>query len=119
MGIIDKIKSLFGGGKKSDLVKIDIKDNNCGNEMQVLFRKGSEIKKVNDDSREAEYEVNKVVICDQCYNKIKLHVDFDKNYKILSKKTKDIKLDEKSTFSEKDIKKAMLNKKNKNNSNNN
>lgn len=115
VGIIDKIKSLFSGEKQSDLVEINVKDNNCGNEMQVLFRKGAEIKRVNDDSREAEYEVNKVVICNQCYNKIKLHVDFDKNYKIISKKTKDMKLDEKSTFSEKDIKKAMLEKNKKNN----
>ena len=113
MGIIDKIKSLFGGGKQSDLVEVNVKDDNCGNEIQVLFRKSSEIKRVNDKSREAEYEVNKVVICDQCYNKIKLHVDFDKNYKIINKSTKDMKLDENSTFSEKDIKKAISDKKNK------
>lgn len=111
MGFLDKIINFFSGAKNSKLVELKITDDNCGNEMNLVFRKSSEILKVQAENRDAAYEINKVVICDSCYNKIKLKAEFDKNYNLIKKETKNIKFNEKNTFNEKDIKKAIKDKK--------
>lgn len=85
MGLFDKLKAVFNGngGSQSKLVDIYIEDNKCGNQMKLLFRKSYDIQKVYEDNREAAYEIKKVVVCDNCYNKIDLHLEFDKRYKII------------------------------------
>ena len=91
MGIIDKIKSIFTGannGKEANLIDIYIKDDKCGNQMKLLFRKSYDIQKVYEDNREAAYEIKKVVVCDNCYNKIDLHLEFDKGYNVIMQEVK-------------------------------
>ena len=91
MGIIDKIKSIFTGannGKEANLIDIYIKDDKCGNQMKLLFRKSYDIQKVYEDNREAAYEIKKVVVCDNCYNQIDLHLEFDKGYNVIMQEVK-------------------------------
>lgn len=84
MGIIDKLKNIFSlNGSKSNLIEIYLKDQKCGNKIKVLLRKSYDIPRVYEANREAAYEIKKVIICDQCYNKIKLDIEFDKRYNIL------------------------------------
>lgn len=88
MGIIDKLKKFFDfGGNKSNLINIYVEDEKCGNKMKLLFRKSYDIQKVYEDDREAAHEINKVVVCDNCYNKIKVHISFDQSYNILQQET--------------------------------
>jgi hypothetical protein len=85
MGLFDKLKSVFTGGgfNQSKLIDIYIEDNKCGNQMKLLFRKNYDIQKVYTDDCGTAYEIRKVVVCDKCYNKIDLHLEFDKRYKII------------------------------------
>jgi len=100
MGIFDKIKSIFSGsdGNNSKLVDIYVEDNKCGNQMKLLFRKSYDIQKVYKDDRDAAYEIKKVVVCDKCYNKIELHLEFDKKYNILNKEIESGKIINREEF---------------------
>ena len=100
MGFLDKIKSFFSGGSKSKLIDIYVEDNKCGNQMKLLFRKSYDIQKVYEDNRDAAYEISKVVICDNCYNKIELHLEFDKRYNIINQEIEDGKIINKEEFDE-------------------
>lgn len=88
MSFFSKIKSIFNKGSQAKLVDIYLEDTKCGNQMRLLFRKNYDIQKVYEDNRAAAYEINKIVVCDECYNKIKLHLEFDKRYNIISQELK-------------------------------
>jgi len=94
MGLFDKLKSVFtgDGSNQSKLIDIYVEDNKCGNQMKLLFRKSYDIQKVYKDDRVAAYEIKKVVVCDKCYNKIDLHLEFDKRYKIISQEIENGKI---------------------------
>jgi uncharacterized protein (DUF2344 family) len=93
MGLFDKLKNIFSGeGNDSKLVEVYIEDEKCGNQMKLIFRKSYDIQKVYEEHREAAYEIKKVVICDNCYNKIELRIEFDKNYNIIDQEVKDGKI---------------------------
>ncbi|ADQ14961.1 hypothetical protein [Halanaerobium hydrogeniformans] len=81
MGIFDSIKNFFSKGKSSPLIEIYLEDKKCGKQMKLIFRKSYDIQKVYEDQRQAAYEIKKVAVCDQCYNKIDLEIEFDKHYK--------------------------------------
>ena len=99
MGIFDKIKNIFsGGGNQSKLIDIYVEDDKCGNQMKLIFRKSYDIQKVYEDNRDAAYEINKVVVCDKCYNKIDLHLEFDKRYNIIKREIENGKLLSKEEF---------------------
>ncbi len=98
MGFIDKIKSIFSGGSQSKLIDVYIEDDKCGNRMKLLFRKSYDIQKVYEDNREAAYEIKKMVVCDNCYNKIELNLEFDKRYNITNQEIKDGKIISKEKF---------------------
>ncbi|MFN2340449.1 MAG: hypothetical protein ABR547_04190 [Halanaerobium sp.] len=98
MGFLDKIKSLFTGDSQSKLVDIYVEDDKCGNQMQLLFRKSYDIQKVYEDNSDAAYEIKKVVVCDQCYNKIDLHLEFDKRYNIINQEIESGKIISKEEF---------------------
>lgn len=104
MVIFDFIKSLFGAKKnksKSKLIDIYIEDNKCSNQMKIIFRKDYDIQKVYADNREAAYEIKKVVVCDNCYNKINLHLEFDKKYNIIKKEIENGKIISEDEFESK------------------
>ena len=98
MGFLDKIKSIFTGGSQSKLIDIYIEDDKCGNQMKLLFRKSYDIQKVYDDNQEAAYQIKKMVVCDNCYNKIELQLEFDKRYSIINQEIKDGKIISKEEF---------------------
>lgn len=100
MGIISKIKSIFNftGESKSKLIDIYIEDKKCGNQMKLLFRKSYDIQKVYENNREAAYEIKKVVVCDNCYHKNELHLEFDKRYNIINQEIKGGKIITKEEF---------------------
>lgn len=100
MSLFDKIKSIFNGnaGGQSNLIDIYIEDDKCGKQMKLIFRKSYDIQKVYEDNREAAYEVKKVVVCDNCYNKIDLHLEFDKHYNIIHQEVDQGKIITKKEF---------------------
>ncbi len=100
MGLFDKLKSVFtaGGTNQSKLIDVYVEDDKCGNQMKLLFRKSYDIQKVYTDDREAAYEIKKVVVCDNCYNKIDLHLEFDNRYKIIKQEIENGKIISKEEF---------------------
>jgi hypothetical protein len=103
MGFLDKIKSIFTGNSQSKLIEIDIEHDSCGNQMQLLFRKGYDIQNVYEDNSDAAYEINKIVVCDKCYKKMKLQLEFDKKYNIIKKKVKNLDFANKESADNKEI----------------
>jgi len=100
MSLFDKLKSIFkgDGANQSKLIDIYVEDDKCGNQMKLLFRKSYDIQKVYKDDREAAYEIKKVVVCDNCYNKIDLHLEFDKRYKIIRQEIENGKIISKEEY---------------------
>jgi hypothetical protein len=99
MGLFDKLKNVFsGGGDNSKVIEVYIEDKKCGNQMKLIFRKSYDIQKVYEDQREAAYEIKKVVICDNCYNKLDLRMEFDKKYNIIDQEIKDGKIISKEEY---------------------
>jgi hypothetical protein len=100
MSLFDKLKSIFNGDGaiQSKLIDIYVEDDKCGNQMKLLFRKSYDIQKVYKDDREAAYEIKKVVVCDNCYNKIDLHLEFDKRYKIIRQEIENGKIISKEEY---------------------
>jgi len=100
MSLFDKLKSIFNSDRanQSKLIDIYVEDNKCGNRMKLLFRKSYDIQKVYKDDREAAYEIKKVVVCDNCYNKIDLHLEFDKRYKVIRQEIENGKIISKEEY---------------------
>ena len=100
MSLFDKLKSIFNSDRanQSKLIDIYVEDDKCGNQMKLLFRKSYDIQKVYKDDREAAYEIKKVVVCDNCYNKIDLHLEFDKRYKIIRQEIENGKIISKEEY---------------------
>jgi len=99
MGLFDKLKNVFAGaGNDSKLIEVFIEDKKCGNQMKLILRKSYDIQKVYEEQREAAYEIKKVVICDNCYNKINLSMQFDKNYNIINQNIEDGKIISKEEY---------------------
>lgn len=84
MAFFDFIKNIFSPVKNTNLLLIYLKDKKCGEKIKVLVRKSYDIQTVYEDSHNAEYRLSKVVICNNCYNKINLQLDFDRGYNIIN-----------------------------------
>jgi len=87
MGFFDKLKKIFSGNKNSNLIKIYVKDNKCGEKIKIVLRKGYDIAR-NYEETESTFSTKKVAICDNCYNKIYINLQFDKNYQIVGQEIK-------------------------------
>jgi|SRR5690554_163589 len=85
MGILDSLKNIFSSGQKANIIDIYVQDKKCGKKFNVLLRKSYEISRVYEDQGDIKHKVNKVVVCDKCFNKIKFTLGFDKNYQIVSR----------------------------------
>lgn len=85
MGLKDLFKGIFTGKKYDNIVNIYLKDSKCGNKIKVLLRKSYDIQRVYDEGKEAAFMINKVIICDKCFNKITIDIKFDKKYNIISR----------------------------------
>ncbi|SFL06645.1 hypothetical protein [Halanaerobium salsuginis] len=88
MGLLATLKNIFMGSNNNggNLITIYVKDNKCGNKMKLLFRKSYDIQKVYEDERDAAFEIKKVIVCDNCYNKLQLELEFDRKYNIIKQK---------------------------------
>ncbi|MFW6377332.1 MAG: hypothetical protein ACOCZ5_01675 [bacterium] len=84
MGFLDKIKDIFKPVNKSNLLEIYLRDNKCQEDIKLLVRKSYDIQRIYEEDDDAYYRLNKVVICNNCYSKINLTIDFDKRYKIIN-----------------------------------
>lgn len=85
MGLFDKIKEILTPSSNSKIVKLYVKDKNCGNKMRVVLRKGYDIQRIYSDDKEGKHQVQKVIVCDKCYNNVVIDVKFDKRYNIIDK----------------------------------
>ena len=86
LGLFDYIKKIFQPVKHGNLITFYLKDKKCGSKIKLLVRKSYDIQRIYEDSDKADYRLNKVVICNSCYNKITLKIDYDKKYNILDTK---------------------------------
>jgi hypothetical protein len=98
MGFVDFIKNLFSGERQTKIINIYLKDNKCDQKVKVVLRKGYDIVREYDDQKEAKYSVRKVIVCDNCYNKINLYLEFDKYYNIINKEIENGQLITKEEF---------------------
>jgi len=85
MGFLKFLKSFFQPPKDRNLIPIYLSDKKCNEKIKVLVRKTYDIHSLYEEEGEAAYRLNKVVICNKCYNKINLSIDFDRNYNIIKK----------------------------------
>ncbi|MEJ6950586.1 hypothetical protein [Natronospora cellulosivora (SeqCode)] len=92
MGFLDKLKNMFKPAKKNNLIEINLKDNKCKERIKLLVRKSYDIQRIYENDQNADYRLNKVVICNNCYSKIEVKIDFNKSYKIINKDIKGGKL---------------------------
>ncbi|MFW6410375.1 MAG: hypothetical protein ACOCZR_04960 [Halanaerobiales bacterium] len=86
--ILDFIKNLFPGKSGTNLVKLYLQDKKCSQKIRVVLRKTYDIQRVYNPDEEAEFKIRKVIVCDNCYNKIKIYVEFDRKYNIIYKEIK-------------------------------
>ncbi|WP_286169666.1 hypothetical protein [Halocella sp. SP3-1] len=83
MSLLDFFRDLFKSNNKRNLMFIFIQDNKCGHKIKILLRKSYDISRVYND-KSVCFRVNKGVICNNCYHKINLRIDFDKRYNIVN-----------------------------------
>lgn len=84
MGIFDKIKDFLTPSSDSKIIKLYVKDKKCGNKMRVVLRKGYDIQRIYNEEEEGAHYINKVIVCDKCYNNVVIDVRFDKKYNIIA-----------------------------------
>ncbi|NLM97123.1 MAG: hypothetical protein GX175_05880 [Halanaerobiaceae bacterium] len=84
MAFFDFIKNIFKPAYNSNLLFFYIRDRKCGEKIKLLVRKSYDIQTIYEDTDKADYRLNKVVICNKCYNKINLQLDFDQAYNIIN-----------------------------------
>ncbi|SDL90446.1 hypothetical protein [Halarsenatibacter silvermanii] len=75
---------LIRGNSESDSILIDVKDDNCGRIMEVRALKTYDLHRIYEDELPGEYRLKKVVICDECFQKVFIEVFFDSRYSIES-----------------------------------
>ncbi len=88
----------LGKNSKQDHVLLYVKDDKCGNVVEVRAIKTYDLHRVYEDDLPGDYRLKKVIICDECYNKIHIEVFFDSNYQIVSSKAEGGEI-----FQEKDL----------------
>ena len=96
--ILQFIKSLFSRKKNPNIINVFLEDNKCGQKIKIVLRKGYDISPIYEDSSNAAYEVHKVAICDNCFNKIDLVLKFDRNFNIIDHEIKKGKMITKEKF---------------------
>ena|SRR5690554_4250699 len=85
MGLLDSIRNIFSSARNSNIIEIFVEDDKCGKKFKILLRKSYEISRVYENQGDIKYKVNKVVVCDKCFNKIIFTLGFGKNYHIISR----------------------------------
>lgn len=83
MGFFDFIKNIFQPVRQGNIIHIYLKDEKCGEKIKLLVRKSYDIQKIYEDNEQADYRLKKVVICNKCYNKINVRIDYNKRYNII------------------------------------
>ncbi len=85
MGFWDNLKKIFSSPKSTNIIEVYLKDNKCGKMFKVFLRKSYEISRVYETKNDVKHMVNKVVVCDKCFNRIKFSLGFDKHYNIITR----------------------------------
>ncbi len=75
---------LTKGSSEADSILLSVKDNNCGRTMEVRALKNYDLHRIYEDELPGEYRLKKVVICDECFQKVFIEVFFDSRYTIES-----------------------------------
>lgn len=88
MGLINFIKRFFQTPQDSNLISIYLRDKKCNEKIKVLVRKSYDIQPLYEEEEEAAYRLSKVVICNKCYNKIYLTMDFDRNFNLIKEEAR-------------------------------
>lgn len=88
LSILEFFKNIFSTNNSGNLINIYLRDDKCGGKIKVLVRKSYDIQRIYEHNQEAEYSLKKAVICNNCYNKIDVKIDFNKRYNIIDKTIK-------------------------------
>jgi hypothetical protein len=88
MSILNFLKKLFPTAQNTNIITIYLRDKKCKERIKVLARKSYDIHTLYEEEGEAAYRLSKVVVCNNCYNKIYLTLDFDRNYNIIKEEVK-------------------------------
>ena len=82
MGIFDKLKKLLGISEQKNLIKLKVKCNKCGEELDSVFRKNYDFQPTY-GSEEYDYSIKKELVCPNCYDSINLYLELDKDLEVL------------------------------------
>lgn len=88
MGFAKLLKKIFGTTASGNTIAVYLQDKKCGRKIKVLLRKSYDIQRIYEEDKDAAYMVNKVVVCDKCFNRIEINLKFDRRYKIISRDIK-------------------------------
>ncbi|AGB41454.1 hypothetical protein Halha_1513 [Halobacteroides halobius DSM 5150] len=85
MGLLAKIKKIFGLNKKKKMLKVQVICNKCGEEINSVFRKNYDFQP-SYGTEEYDYAINKQLVCPGCYNSLDLKMELNQRLKILNSK---------------------------------
>lgn len=98
MGISEFLKSLFSPSKADNYVVHDgrglyvfIRCDKCGEKIQLRLRKTDEIQR-NQNPKEFQFFVQKMVMGTECFNRMETRIEFDKNYNVVNSQISNGKL---------------------------
>ncbi len=73
----------YSENQNNDFITLYIEDHDCGNIIEVRAIKTYDLHRIYEDELPGNYRLKKVVICDDCYNKVYIEVCFDEKYDIV------------------------------------
>ena len=73
-------------GDNDDYILLHVRDDSCGNLMEVRAIKSYDLHRIYEDELPGDYRLKKIVVCNNCYNKVDIEVFFDKKYDIIDRK---------------------------------
>ncbi len=87
MNILDKIKKLFSSNPKNNRISFNIKCGKCHEIITVQVSPTNDLMNQYKDLEDSgpAYILKKEVLGNNCNNLMKLTVEFDKNYNVISK----------------------------------
>lgn len=68
-----------------DAIWVYLKCNRCGEKVALRLRKTSEIQREYGDEAGYDMFINKVAICNKCFQRMNLRLEFDRAYRVINK----------------------------------
>jgi len=84
--LISKLKRGLIAEKEGDFISFNVKCSKCGEEIKINVNRRTDLQNLYKESGEPgpAYTLTKEILGKRCPNLIRIQVDFDRNYQILS-----------------------------------